>query len=97
MTTVRVTGPAYFDVHPDALKQHKELGWRECAKQEAPEADGKPSDGLTANELKAALTEKGISFKTNASKTDLQTLLDAQCRRSTPAAVVVHLTAQEPT
>lgn len=31
---------------------------------------------LTANELKAALDEKGIEYKTNASKADLQALLD---------------------
>ena len=32
---------------------------------------------MTANELKAALDEKGIEYKTNASKADLQALLDS--------------------
>lgn len=37
----------------------------------------KPSDGLTVEELKAALTEKGIDFPSTALKADLQALLDA--------------------
>ena len=37
------------------------------------EGDPKP---MTAAELKEALTVKGIEFKGNASKTDLQALLD---------------------
>lgn len=40
-----------------------------------PDANG---DGkVTAADLKAALTAKGIAFKANASKADLQALLDA--------------------
>ncbi|WP_373379899.1 HeH/LEM domain-containing protein [Cupriavidus nantongensis] len=39
-------------------------------------ADKKPSDGLTVDELKAALTEKGIQFQSTALKADLQALLD---------------------
>lgn len=37
---------------------------------------GKPSEGLKAEEIKAALIAKGIEFKGNASKADLQALLD---------------------
>jgi hypothetical protein len=33
--------------------------------------------GLTAKQLKAALVEKGLEFPSNASKADLQALLDA--------------------
>lgn len=47
---------------------------RELVKQ--PEAK-KPSEGLTVDELKAALTEKGIEFPSTALKADLQALLDA--------------------
>lgn len=36
-----------------------------------------PEVGMTAKELKAALTARGIEFKSNASKADLQALLDA--------------------
>lgn len=36
----------------------------------------KESPSLTANEIKALLDEKGIEYKTNASKADLQALLD---------------------
>ena len=37
----------------------------------------KPSDGLTAAQLKDELTSKGIEFAGNASKADLAALLDA--------------------
>lgn len=36
-------GPEYLEVHPSALKQHKELGWRECEKREQP-AEGEQID-----------------------------------------------------
>lgn len=41
---------------------------------DVPEAEPKK---LTAAELRSALTEKGIEFKANASKPELQALLDA--------------------
>jgi hypothetical protein len=46
--------------------QHEKFG--------AGESDDKPS--MTAKEMKAALTERGIEFAANASKADLQALLD---------------------
>jgi hypothetical protein len=68
-------GADYLEVHPTTLAGHKAVGWTECAKREAEE----PTDGsspVTAADLKAALTAKGIAFKGNASKADLQALLD---------------------
>ena len=41
---------------------------------DAPEAEPKK---VTAADLRSALTEKGIEFKANASKPELQALLDA--------------------
>lgn len=38
---------------------------------------GKPSDGLTVDELKAALTARDVPFDTSAKKADLAALLDA--------------------
>ena len=50
----------------------------DAADKPAPSRSDADGDGkVTAAELKAALTEKGIAFKTNASKADLQALLDA--------------------
>jgi hypothetical protein len=44
---------------------------------EAPTAGGgKPSEGLKVDELKAALTEKGIAIPDGAKKQDLADLLD---------------------
>ena len=61
---------AYLEVHPTTLKQHKELGWRECEKQEAEvEAD----KSMTKAELQSALDEKGIDYKPAMSKAELQT------------------------
>lgn len=48
--------------------QHEKFG------DDEGESESKPS--MTAKELKAALTERGIEFAANASKADLQTLLD---------------------
>ncbi len=39
--------------------------------------DNKASDGLTAAQIKEALTAKGIEFPGNANKADLAALLDA--------------------
>lgn len=48
---------------------------------EKPAGDGgdasKDPQAMTAAQLKEALTAKGIAFKGNASKADLQALLDA--------------------
>lgn len=38
---------------------------------------GKPSDGLTVEELRKALTERDVPFDAAAKKADLATLLDA--------------------
>lgn len=73
-------GAEYLEVHPTTLAAHRQLGWRECEKQEqhAEAASDANGDGkLTAAELKAELTAKGIAFKGNASKAELQALLDA--------------------
>jgi hypothetical protein len=67
-------GADYLEVHPTTLAGHKAVGWTECAKREPVEDDD--AKGMTASELKAALTAKGIVFRGNASKTDLQALLD---------------------
>jgi len=37
----------------------------------------KPSDGLTADDIKKALADKGIAFDATAKKADLAALLDA--------------------
>lgn len=39
--------------------------------------DGGEAPSMTAKQMKAALTERGIEFAANASKADLQALLDA--------------------
>lgn len=46
-------------------------GWKRVG------ADKKPSDGLKVDELKAALTAKGIAFTEGAKKDELAALLDA--------------------
>lgn len=40
-------------------------------------AKGNPSDGLTVDQLKAALEEKGIAYEAGAKKAELANLLDA--------------------
>ena len=34
-------GADYLEVHPDALEEHKRLGWAECARRE-PSIDAEP-------------------------------------------------------
>lgn len=48
----------------------------EIAMPETEAAGGKPSDGLKVDELKAALTAKGIEIPEGAKKPELQALLD---------------------
>lgn len=73
----------YIEVHPTCLAAHKSAGWKECEKREV-EAEPEPdAPELTAKQIKEALTARGIEFKSNASKADLQALLD------TPAAPVL--------
>jgi hypothetical protein len=67
-------GADYLEVHPTTLAGHKAVGWVECEKRETAEEEGPKA--MTAAELKEALTAKGIEFKGNASKADLQALLD---------------------
>lgn len=50
------------------------------AKKDGANGDADGDGKVTAAELKAALTEKGISFKGNASKAELQALLDAAAK-----------------
>lgn len=72
----------YLEVHPTALSQHKQLGWRECEKREvAKEDEGDGTEGAkkaTVAELREALTAKGVEIPEGAKKADLQALLDAQ-------------------
>lgn len=49
----------------------------DAADKPAKEVDTNGDGKVTAAELKAALTEKGIAFRGNASKAELQALLDA--------------------
>ncbi len=68
----------YLEVHPVALAQHEALGWVKCARQEPADGPDANGDGkVTAAELRAALTSAGVAFKANASKAELQALLDA--------------------
>ena len=66
----------YIEIHPATLADHKRIGWLECERQAAqPDTNG---DGkVTAAELRAALTAAGVPFKSNASKPELQALVDA--------------------
>ncbi len=58
------------DVHAGpSVEIMKGLGWREIDAK-------KPSDGLNVEELRAALTAKGIAIPDGAKKPDLQALLD---------------------
>lgn len=57
------------------------LGWTVVAAD--PDAANKPAD-LTAAQIKEQLTAKGIEFKGNASKADLQALLDAASKPADP-------------
>ena len=76
-------GGEYLEVHPTTLAAHRQLGWRECEKREPPAespvntTDSNGDGKLTAAELKAELTAKGIAFKGNTSKAELQALLEA--------------------
>jgi hypothetical protein len=52
----------------------------------AAETGAAPADvELSAAQLKAALTERGIEFKSNASKADLKAMLDAAPAAEHPA------------
>lgn len=63
-----------FHEHLDAANKPAKPGAQDGGK---PDADADGDGKVTAAELKAALTEKGIAFKGNASKAELQGLLDA--------------------
>lgn len=43
----------YIEVHPSTLADHKRLGWVECARQEAEQAD-KPKPGRKPKAEQAA-------------------------------------------
>lgn len=65
----------YIEVHPETVDQHKALGWMLTAPRAAA---GKPSDGLSVAEIKAALAEKGVDIPEGVTlKADLAALLDA--------------------
>jgi hypothetical protein len=72
--TVRITSPVSDD-NPDGFivinKSDFDPDQHALFDTEAAEP------GMSAKELKAALTERGIEFKSNASKADLKALLDA--------------------
>ena len=61
----------YIEVNQAALQEHKNLGWRECEKQEQ-----ESNKRLSIAEIRDVLTEKGVSFDLSAKKTELQSLLD---------------------
>ena len=66
----------YIEIHPATLADHKRMGWRECERK-AVQADTNGDGKVTAAELRAALTAAGVPFKSNASKPELQALVDA--------------------
>lgn len=66
----------YIEIHPATLADHKRMGWLECERQ-ATQADTNGDGKVTAAELRAALTAAGVPFKSNASKPELQALVDA--------------------
>lgn len=75
-------GDEYHEVHPTCLAAHKAIGFVECERREVAETEAKEGEEgesapLTAKQMKEALTARGIEFKPNASKADLQALLDA--------------------
>lgn len=61
----------YIEVNQASLQEHKNLGWRECEKQEQ-----ESNKRLSIAEIRDVLTEKGVSFDLSAKKTELQSLLD---------------------
>lgn len=65
-----------IEIHPTTLADHKRMGWLECERQ-ATQADINGDGKVTAAELRAALTAAGVPFKSNASKPELQALVDA--------------------
>ena len=67
----------YLEVHPSTLDAHKNLGFRECAKQEAiEEAETEGAKKATVAELREALTARGIDIPEGAKKAELAALLD---------------------
>lgn len=58
----------------DLIRVSRHEGW--AAGEEGEKLQGKPSAGLKVDELKAALTEKGIDFPDGAKKDELAALLD---------------------
>lgn len=72
-------GVEYLEVHPTTLAAHREQGWRECAKRdlEADPEGAKKAVDMKVDELKAALTSKGVAIPEGAKKPDLVALLEA--------------------
>jgi hypothetical protein len=70
-------GDEYHEVHPTCLAAHKAVGFVECERREVMEEGEGEQAALTAKQMKEALTVRGIEFKLNASKAELQALLDA--------------------
>ncbi|MGE8367005.1 HeH/LEM domain-containing protein [Cupriavidus sp.] len=66
----------YIEVHPSTLAAHAARGWRQCAKREEKDPEG-AKKAATVDELRKALTEKGVEIPEGAKKADLQALLDA--------------------
>lgn len=71
-------GADYLEVHPNAVDEHRRLGWAQCAARYPGPADSQGDDKkLSVADIRAALTERGIEFDPGAKKADLQALLDA--------------------
>lgn len=75
-TTVRMdSSRGQHFINIGAADQVKE-GKGDAVGSTTPPAETKPSEGLTVDELKAALTAKGVSIPSGAKKQDLADLLD---------------------
>lgn len=60
----------------DLIRVSTGEGWATEDDGKEPQGQGKPSAGLKVDELKAALTERGIAFPDGAKKDELAALLD---------------------
>lgn len=69
VTVVTEDGNIPLEQHPDYAGSDDQSGG---------EGTGKPSDGLTTAQIKAALDAKGIAYDSKAKKSELAALLDAE-------------------
>lgn len=76
-TTVTIASHDLFQRFASSVEQVAELnGYKRALTLSATVNSGKPSDGLTVDQLKDALKAKGIAFLPNAKKSELADLLD---------------------